>query len=81
MPLLKTRRKVSLWKQLTVGEVPMGAAAECVGRTTKPERWQEDHKCLSRSPTEVGKWVRYGVLARQGDWQDVTLICTACAAK
>lgn len=27
-PLFKTRRKVSLWKQLPDGEVPMGAAAE-----------------------------------------------------
>jgi len=46
-PLFKTRRKASLWKQLPNGEVSVGAAAEGVGRTAKPESWQEDRKCLS----------------------------------
>lgn len=46
-PLFKTSRKVSLWDQFPVAELPLGAAAEHVGRTAKPESWQEDHKWLS----------------------------------
>lgn len=35
--LFKGRRKSSLWKELPVGGMPMGAAAECSVGTLKPE--------------------------------------------
>lgn len=41
------RRKAALGTQLPGGELPVGAAAECVGRTARPESCQRDLSCAS----------------------------------